>query len=85
MIIASIVDNNLIELLKQFNLFERNKIPLEIKLTAIAMYILSSSLRRIATLLNVGKSTIHYWVKIQRRAQREKGNKEARNSPNSSR
>jgi len=60
MITASIVDNNLIELLKQFNLFKRNKIPLEIKLTAIAMHILSSSLRRIATLLNVGKST--YWV-----------------------
>jgi len=39
MTIVSIVDNNLIEILKQSNLFERNKIPLEIKLTAIAMRI----------------------------------------------
>ena len=35
---------------------------MEIKLTAIAMYILSSSFRRIALLLKVGKSTVHYWV-----------------------
>ena len=35
---------------------------IEIKLTAIAMYLLSSSLRRIALLLNVGKSTVHYWI-----------------------
>jgi len=26
------------------------------------MYLLSSSLRRIALLLNVGKSTVHYWI-----------------------
>ncbi|MHC1566550.1 MAG: hypothetical protein ACXQTD_02170 [Candidatus Syntropharchaeia archaeon] len=35
---------------------------MEIKLAAIAMYLLSSSLRRIALLLNVGKSTVHYWI-----------------------
>jgi len=35
---------------------------LEIKLAAVAMYLLSSSFRRIALLLNVGKSTVHYWV-----------------------
>ena len=59
---ADIAENNLIELLKEFEIFERNKVSLEIKLTAIAMYLLSSSLRRMALLLNVGKSTVHYWV-----------------------
>ena len=45
-----------------FNIFERNKISLKVKLTAIAMYLLSSSFRRIALLLNVGKSSVHYWI-----------------------
>ena len=62
MVIADIAENNLIELLKEFDIFERNKISLEIKLAAIAMYLLSSSFRKIALLLNVGKSTVHYWV-----------------------
>ena len=44
MVITDIVENNLIELLKEFDIFERNKILLEIKLVAIAMYLLSSSL-----------------------------------------
>ncbi len=35
-------ENNLVELLKEFDIFERNRISLEIKLTAIAMYLLSS-------------------------------------------
>ena len=42
MVTADIAENNLIELLKEFNIFERNKIYLEIKLTAIAMYLRSS-------------------------------------------
>ncbi len=62
MVIADIAENNLIELLKEFDIFERNKISLEIKLAAIAVYLLSSSFRKIALLLNVGKSTVHYWV-----------------------
>jgi len=62
MVTADIAENNLLELLKEFNIFERNRISLEIKLTAIAMYLLSSSFRRIALLLNVGKSTVHYWI-----------------------
>ena len=53
MVTADIAENNLIELLKEFEIFEWNRISLEIKLTAIAMYLLSSSLRRIALLLNV--------------------------------
>ena len=61
-VIADIAENNLIELLKEFDIFERNKISLEIKLAAIVMYLLSSSFRRIALLLNVGKSTVHYWI-----------------------
>ena len=48
-------------MLERFDIFERNRISLEIKLTAIAMYLLSSSFRRIAS-LKVGKSTVHYWV-----------------------
>jgi putative transposase len=59
---ADIADNDLIKILKEFNIFERNRIPLEIKLVAIAIYLLSSSVRRIALLFNVGKSTVHYWI-----------------------
>ena len=62
MVTADIAENNLVELLKEFDIFERNKVSIEIKLAAIAMYILSSSIRRIALLLNVGKSTVHYWI-----------------------
>ena len=62
MVIADIAESDLIELLKGFDIFERNKISLETKLAAIAMYLLSSSFRKIALLLNVGKSTVHYWV-----------------------
>jgi len=62
MVMADIAENNLFELLKEFEIFERNKVSIEIKLAAIAMYLLSSSYRRIALLLNVGKSTVHYWI-----------------------
>ena len=44
MVTADIAENDLIELLKEFDIFERNKISLEIKLAAIAMYLLSSTL-----------------------------------------
>ena len=40
MVTADIAENDLIEILKGFNIFERNKISLEIKLSAIAMYLL---------------------------------------------
>jgi len=62
MVTADMVESDLVKLLKEFDIFERNKVPLEIKLTAIAMYLLSSSVRRIALLFNVGKSTVHYWI-----------------------
>ena len=47
MVTADIAENDLIEMLR-FNIFERNKVSLEIKLAAVAMYLLSSSFRRIA-------------------------------------
>ena len=50
MVMADIAENNLLELLKEFDIFERNKVSLEIKLTEIAMYLLSSSFGRIALL-----------------------------------
>jgi transposase-like protein len=62
MVTADMAENNLIKIIEEFNIFERNKVPTEIKLAAIAMYILSSSFRRIALILNVGKSSVHYWV-----------------------
>jgi len=62
---VNISEVDLIKLLKN-SLFSREiKSPLEIlkiKLLAIAMYLLSSSIRRIALLLNVGKSIVHYWI-----------------------
>ena len=55
MVTADISENDLVKLLKEFDIFERDKIPLETKFLAIAMYLLSSSVRRIALLFNVGK------------------------------
>jgi len=40
MVIADIAENNLVELLKDFEIFERNEMSLEIKLVAITMYLL---------------------------------------------
>ncbi|MHC1584567.1 MAG: hypothetical protein ACXQTM_08115 [Methanosarcinales archaeon] len=37
-------ENDLIEMTEEFSIFERNKVPLEIKLGAVAIYILSSLL-----------------------------------------
>ncbi|HIP25800.1 MAG TPA: IS6 family transposase [Archaeoglobus profundus] len=62
MVTADISENDLVKLLKEFDIFERDKIPLETKFLAIVMYLLSSSVRRIALLFNVGKSTVHYWI-----------------------
>ena len=42
-------------------IFERSRISLEIKLI-VALYLLSSSLRRIALPFSVGKSIVHYWI-----------------------
>ena len=46
MMTADIVENDLIKMIEEFSIFERNKIRF----------------RRIALLLDVGKSTVHYWI-----------------------
>jgi putative transposase len=53
---------SLISVLSSIPLFTRNKLPLEIKLFAIATYLVSSSVRRTASVLGVGKSSVHYWI-----------------------
>ena len=53
---------SLISVLSSIPLFSRNKVPLEIKLFAIATYLVSSSVRRTASVLGVGKSSVHYWT-----------------------
>ncbi|MHC1566405.1 MAG: hypothetical protein ACXQTD_01380 [Candidatus Syntropharchaeia archaeon] len=82
MVTADITENDLTKMIEEFSIFG-NKVPLEIKLTAIAMYILSSSFRRIALLLNVGKSTVHYWIdRFKDALDSERKEEEARNSSN---
>jgi hypothetical protein len=41
MVVADIAENDLIKMLKEFDIFERNKVSLGIKLVAIAIYLLS--------------------------------------------
>ncbi|WP_369425460.1 hypothetical protein [Methanothrix sp.] len=54
--------STLISALSSLPLFSRNKVPLEVKLFAIATYVVSSSVRRTAAVLGVGKSSVHYWI-----------------------
>lgn len=42
------------------------------------MYLLSSSFRRIALLLNVGKSTVHYWIEKFKDVLESEGEKEVK-------
>ena len=55
------------EIVKELKVFERNKIPLEIKILGIAIYIQTSSVRRTAKILSefhpVSKSAVHKWIK----------------------
>jgi putative transposase len=55
------------EIVKELKLFERNKIPLEIKILGIAIYIQTSSVRKTAKILSefypVSKSAVHKWIK----------------------
>ena len=55
------------EIVKELKVFERNKIPLEIKILGIAIYIQTSSIRRTAKILSefhpVSKSAVHKWIK----------------------
>jgi len=54
-------------LIKRLEVFERNKIPIEIKILGIAIYLQTSSVRRTAKILSelcpVSKSAVHKWIK----------------------
>ena len=41
MVTAYIAENDLIKMIEEFSIFERNKVSIEIKLAAIAMYLSS--------------------------------------------
>ena len=55
------------EIVKGLRIFERNKVPLEIKILGIAIYIQTSSVRKTARILSefhpVSKSSVHRWIK----------------------
>ncbi len=55
------------EIVKELKVFERNKIPLEIKILGVAIYFQTSSVRRTAKILSevhpVTKSSVHRWIK----------------------
>ena len=55
------------EIVKELKVFERNKIPVEVKILGIAIYIHTSSVRRTARILSeiqsVSKSSVHRWIK----------------------
>ena len=55
------------EIVKGLRIFERNKVPLEIKILGIAIYVQTSSVRRTAKILSelqpVSKSSVHRWIK----------------------
>ncbi len=55
------------EVVKGLKIFERNKVPLEIKIIGVAMYIQTSSVRRTAKILSeihpVSHNAVHKWVK----------------------
>ncbi|WP_457550678.1 DDE-type integrase/transposase/recombinase [Archaeoglobus sp.] len=55
------------EMLKELKVFERNKVPLEMKILGVAIYIQTSSVRKTAKILSefypVSKSAVHKWIK----------------------
>jgi len=55
------------EIVKELKVFERNKIPLEIKILGITTYIQTSSVRRTARILSelhpVSKTSAWNWIK----------------------
>jgi len=55
------------EIVEELKIFERNKIPIEIKVLGIATYIQTSSVRRTARILSelhpVSKTSVWNWVK----------------------
>jgi len=65
------------EIVKELKVFERNKIPLEVKIFGVAIYFQTPSVRRTAKILSeiypVTKSSVHRWIK---KLQRENFNGE---------
>jgi len=55
------------EIVKELKVFERNKVPFEIKVLGIATYIQTSSVRRTAKILSeihpVSKTSVWNWIK----------------------
>jgi putative transposase len=55
------------EIVKELKVFERNKVPLEVKVLGIATYIQTSSVRRTARILSelhpVSKTAVWNWIK----------------------
>ena len=55
------------EIVEELKVFERNKVPLEIKILGIATYIQTSSVRRTARILSelhpVSKTSVWNWIK----------------------
>jgi transposase-like protein len=55
------------EIVKELKVFERNKVPLEIKILGITTYIQTSSVRRTAKILSeihpVSKTSVWNWIK----------------------
>ena len=54
-------------IVKELKIFERNKVPLEIKILGIAIYVQTSSVRRTAKILSelhsVSHNAVHKWIK----------------------
>jgi transposase-like protein len=54
-------------IVKELKIFERNKVPLEIKILGIVTYIQTSSTRRTAKILSecypVSHNAVHKWIK----------------------
>jgi len=44
------------------NIFKRNKVPIEIKLLALALFLQGMGVRRISRIINRSKTAIHYWT-----------------------
>ncbi len=55
------------EIVRELKIFERNKVPFEIKILGIATYVQTSSMRRTAKILSefhsVSHNAVHKWIK----------------------
>ena len=49
-------------------IFKRNRVPLEIKILAIALFLHGLGMERISKIINKAKSSVHYWTSKFREA-----------------